>query len=105
MNKNKSWYLFHKEANKQKEPYKAVMVRYDEWVPVPGLEDERVDAVSRSQARYFFLNLHPKLKDYERRVEVDYQVDEEAVRQKQEIIEVQKQDKEYAIQNAWWNND
>jgi hypothetical protein len=105
-NKYSSWYSKYKKDEKPKAPYRIVKIEHDIGVPVSGLENVRIDAYSPAQARFLFLKKYPKLQDYlNMGFQIEAELDEEILRQRKQLAEMERQREEERIQNAWWNND
>ena len=101
-----SWYVSYKQAQQksQKAPYRVVKIENDIGVPIVGLENARIEAFSSAQARILFLRKYPKLQDYlSAGLKVEAELDDEMLRQRQQIAEMEQQKKEEFVQNAWWN--
>ena len=99
-----SWYGKYKKDENPKAPYKVVKIEHDMGVPVSGLEEVRLDAYSPSQARLLFLQKYPKLQDYlSMGFEVEVELDNVLLQQRQQIAKMERQNEEETIQNAWWN--
>ncbi len=105
-NNYSQWYdSFKKSKQKPKSPYRVIRIENDIGVPVSGLENERVEAYSSSQARVLFFDKHPRLQDYlEAGIQIEVELDAEMLRQRQQIEELEKQHQEETVQNAWWND-
>ena len=56
-----TWY---KRAQQAKKPYKIVVIRHGDEQEVQSLKEVRLDAYSSEQARKFFLDKYPWLRDY-----------------------------------------
>lgn len=102
-NKYSSWYDKHKEENVTS-PYKVVKIENDQSMPMPGLENITVEALSAAQARHLFLQRYTKLSDYlNMGIKIEVELDNEKLRQRKQIEEMEAQQEEEFIQDAWWN--
>jgi len=99
-----SWYGKYKKDENPKSPYKVVKIENDMGVPVSGLEEVRLDAYSPAQARLFFLQKYPQLEDYlSMGYQIEVELDNVSLQQRQQIEKMERQREEETIQNAWWN--
>lgn len=109
------WYNIYKSSQVKKEekkgqvPYRAVMIKNDEAVPIPCLNGATVNAVSPGNAKNKFLSI-PKyagcIQDYSSMYQIVFEVDKDALenlRQRKQIEEIERQEKEEKIQDMWWN--
>jgi len=117
-NKYIAWYNNYKLSqvkNDKKEavPYRAVMIKNDVALPIPCLKGATVDAVSPGHAKNKFLSI-PKyagcIYDYSSMYSIEFEIDQDALRQRDEnlrqrkqIEEMERQRKEESIQDMWWN--
>jgi hypothetical protein len=103
-NKYSGWYGRYKKE-KPKAPYRIVKIENDRPMPVSGLENERIEAFSPAQARILFIKKYPKLSDYlSMGAVIEAQLDDETLRQRQQIEKIKKKDLDEKVQNAWWND-
>jgi hypothetical protein len=111
---NKGNKISKKIAEKKVEtpyPYKIVVIKYGIEQTPQQLENVIKDAYSPNQARLKFLKSYPLLKDYyQLGYEIEARFDREEFKKRQEqdkinkeVQERQKEQKEEAIQNSWWN--
>ena len=103
-NKYSGWYGSYKGDKKPTEPYSVVKIKNDMGEPISGMEKVRIEAYSPVQARFLFLEQYSRLKDYlEMGFQIEVELDEEMLKQRQQIEEVERQDEEQFVQDAWWN--
>ena len=104
-NKYSSWYDKYNKKEDNRSPYRIKIIKNDIGEPVLGFENEIVDAVSSAQARVIFFKKFNRLYDYlAMGYSVEAELDEELLRQRKEIAELERQAEEESIQNAWWQD-
>lgn len=105
-NRYSSWYGSYRTSQQKnaKSPYKIMKIEHDMGVPIPGLEEARLEAFSPAQARVLFLRKYPKLQDYlSMGYQVEAELDGEMLRQRKQIADMEKKRVDEFVQDAWWN--
>ena len=106
LNRYSGWYGKYKNDIKPKIPYRVVKIENDMGVTIPSLENAREEAHSSKQARYLFFKKYPVLRDYEGAgLQIEVEIDQEALEQRKQIEKLDQQRQEETVQNAWWNKD
>lgn len=114
-NKYRDWFKMSQAQNIEKKPYYLVRVVMDQEQAIDALRDVTIDAYSANQARHFFLERYPWLKEsfsvFGSEVEFVAKLDKRQWEQRQienirlrKVKETKKQDREETIQEAWWND-
>ena len=129
-NKYSSWYnkfktnLNQKHSNdivasRKKQYYKVVKIEGDRGVPIDDgqIENDRVEAIDASQARSFFLEKYPALREL---VEAGFRIEgewdkefslqmepeqKEILRERRQIAKLNKKREEEKFKNAWYNDN
>lgn len=99
-----NWYVRYSKKEKEYLPYIVKRVRYDEEEDIPGMEGERVYALSPQQAYIRFMQLYSAVSvSKEKGYDIIVRIDKEEMDRLKRIEENRKKDEEEFIQDAWWN--